>query len=101
MNRKALIIVFLFVHVLVHPLVHVSALTDSPVKPTVAADLEPVRGSDDCGLCRVSNTLVLLAVLALISAAIVTTRSRDWTRPSVRSTELLLQLPSRAPPALA
>jgi hypothetical protein len=100
-SRKVLIVVFLLAHLVVHPLVHLSGFTDSPVNSTFSTGQSPIRGSEDCGLCRISNTLVLLAVVALISASVVTTKSRDWTQPSLQSTELLLHIPSRAPPAFA
>ena len=101
MNRKVLIIGFLLVHLLVHPLVHISALADAPGKTTVTTAQDRIPGIDDCGLCRVSTNLVLLAVVALITAAVVATKPRVWDEPLLRSTEISLQLPSRAPPAFA
>ncbi len=100
-NRKGIFVLFLFVHLLVHPMLHAAVTPSAPLHPTLGADTEQLRGADDCSLCRVSTTLILLAVVALIAVSASGLKIRVSFEPKLWSTDLLLHLPSRAPPTLA
>ncbi|HEX6878979.1 MAG TPA: hypothetical protein VF135_01325 [Terriglobales bacterium] len=100
-NRKGILVLFLFVHLMVHPMLHAAVTPSAPLHPTLASDTEQLRGADDCSLCRVSTTLILLAVLALITVAVSGPKIRVSFVPKLWSADFLLHLPSRAPPTLA
>jgi hypothetical protein len=94
----------LFVHVLLHPLVHVAGTSGAATRLTVSACSMTADGSlnsaDQCELCRVGHNTVVTPQLPktdLLNPRWIRTTLRAVNYASLQADH---RLPSRAPPSL-
>lgn len=102
LNRKALLIVVLLMHLTVHPLAHALAGASLGYNGTAVSDRSDASSSiDECSMCRVASALTVAVLLALLFAPRASGRLCVSVSRVALPAELLSQLPSRAPPLWA
>lgn len=98
-RTRSWLALLLFLHVLVHPIVHASPLLGTASGPTTlsAAVADKHSHTGDCELCRIANRLVPIVAFAAPAA-------REASSPVVKDqiadifAVAQLYRPSRAPP---
>ena len=103
MKFRGWLLLLLFVHVLLHPLVHtvgVSAAANQAVISSPAAQADAALEGDQCELCRVGHNSI--ATPQLPQSELLTPRWIRTTLQAVNYASLQAdhRLPSRAPPSL-
>lgn len=105
MKFRGWLLMLLFVHVLLHPLVHVigTSGTASDLASVSASSTQPdsgLAGGDQCELCRVGHNTIVTP--ALPQADLMNPR---WIRVALQAVNYASlqadhRIPSRAPPSL-
>lgn len=102
MKVRGWLLLLLFAHVLLHPLVHVagpSAANPALSASSAASDVS-LNSADQCELCRVGHNTILTPQLPRIDLL-----NPRWIRTTLQavnysSLQVDHRLPSRAPPSL-
>ncbi|HVZ60073.1 MAG TPA: hypothetical protein VG892_04740 [Terriglobales bacterium] len=103
MKFKATLALALFLHLLVHPLVHGGSFSPSPTQhATVSApkaNPQAARPIDDCAVCRSVNALAGPS-LSADAAHLNSSRHLPVAQDTAATAGSHITLPARAPPAL-
>jgi Protein of unknown function (DUF2946) len=98
------LLVLLFLHVLLHPLVHASAtITPATALPSISGSAQSGHGlatGDHCELCRVGHNLIGVPQLPqtdLLNPSWIHTTLQAVNYASLQASR---SIPSRAPPSL-